>query len=90
LVDVAVTGEGGVKVAEVIEALFPQTGQQRRGTVLPTDAMPENIPYYAVRAELGLAHESGYVTPLDLAKVFELSPPPAPRAAPEVLASVAQ
>jgi hypothetical protein len=30
------------------------------------------IPYHAVRAAMGLAHEGGYVTPLDLAKVLEL------------------
>ena len=78
LVDVAIMGDGGVKIAEVIEALFPGTGNSRRGGASTFDGSPENIPYHAVRAELGLAHEGEYVTPLDLAKVFELRPPKAP------------
>ncbi|MDB4943068.1 MAG: Fe-S oxidoreductase [Labilithrix sp.] len=79
LVDVAIMGDGGVKIAEVIEALFPVTGQARRGSAAAFEMTAENVPYHAVRAELGLAHDGGYVTPLDLAKVFELRPPPAPK-----------
>ena len=54
LVDVAVTGEGGVKIAEVMEALF---GKNEDGDVA--------IPYHAVRAELGLWHEGRIVSPGD-------------------------
>jgi radical SAM-linked protein len=77
LADVAILGDGGVKIAEVMEALFPETGNARRGG--SGVVTPEAVPYHAVRAELGLAHEGGYVTPLDLAKVRELRPPPPPR-----------
>ncbi len=80
LVDVSIMGDGGVKIAEVIEALFPHTGGSRRGVMTAFENSPENIPYHAVRAELGLSHDGGYVTPLDLAKVFELRPPPPPEA----------
>jgi radical SAM-linked protein len=48
LVDVATTGEGSVKVAEVIEALFG------------------DIPFSAVRAELGKLEGDRIVSPLDL------------------------
>jgi hypothetical protein len=76
LADVSITGEGGVKIAEIIEALFPETNSGKRGvTADGVDA----IPYHAVRAEMGLAHEGGYVTPLDLAKVLELRPPKPPK-----------
>jgi hypothetical protein len=65
-----------VKIAEIIEALFPETNSGKRGvTADGVDA----IPYHAVRAEMGLAHEGGYVTPLDLAKVLELRPPKPPK-----------
>lgn len=77
LADVAIMGDGGVKIAEVIEALFPETGNAKRGG--SGELTPEAVPYHAVRAELGLAHDGGYVTPLDLAKVMELRPPPPPR-----------
>ena len=60
LVDVAVTGEGGVKIAEVMEALF---GKNEDGDVA--------IPYHAVRAELGLWHEGRIVSPGDLAMLRE-------------------
>lgn len=86
LADVAIMGDGGVKIAEVVEALFPETGNTKRGG--SGVITPESIPYHAVRAELGLAHEGAYVTPLDLAKVMELRPPPPPKA--RVEAPVAQ
>jgi len=44
------------------------------------------IPYHAVRAEMGLSHEGGYVTPLDLKKVMELRPPPPPKPKPSASA----
>lgn len=68
LVDVSITGEGGVKIAEVMEALF---GKNADGDVA--------VPYHPVRAELGLWHEGALVSPLDLAKLRELMPPPAPK-----------
>jgi radical SAM-linked protein len=55
LVEVAITGEGGVKIAEVMEALF---GKNADGDV--------TVPYHAVRAELGLWHEDRLVSPADL------------------------
>lgn len=48
LVDVDMTGEGGVKIAEVMEALF---GKNEDGDVA--------MPYHAVRAELGLWQGEG-------------------------------
>jgi len=80
LADVEIMGDGGVKIAEVIEALFPATGAARRGSAAAFEPSAENIPYHAVRAELGRAHDGEFVTPLDLAKVFELMPPKPPRA----------
>jgi len=68
LVDVSITGEGGVKISEVMEALF---GKNEDGDVA--------IPYHAVRAELGLWHEGRIVSPGDLAMLRELAPPPAPK-----------
>jgi radical SAM-linked protein len=68
LVDVAITGEGGVKIAEVMEALF---GKNEDGEVA--------IPYHAVRAELGLWHEGRIVSPDDLELLRELAPPPPPK-----------
>ncbi len=56
LVDVALTGEGGVKISEVMEALFGKTD----------DGEPA-VPYHAVRAELGLLRDGVVVSPLDLA-----------------------
>jgi hypothetical protein len=56
LVDVALTGEGGVKISEVMEALFGKTD----------DGEPA-VPYHAVRAELGLLRDGAVVSPLDLA-----------------------
>jgi radical SAM family uncharacterized protein/radical SAM-linked protein len=85
LADVAIMGDGGVKIAEVIEALFPETGNAKRGG--SGAITPEAVPYHAVRAELGLAHDGGYVTPLDLAKVMELRPPPPPKPKGEPAAS---
>ncbi len=78
LVDVAITGDGGVKIAEIIESLFPQTVTVRRGSASTFEGSAENVPYYAVRAELGLSHEGGHVTPLDLARIAELRPPKPP------------
>jgi radical SAM family uncharacterized protein/radical SAM-linked protein len=65
LVDVALTGEGGVKIAEVMEALF---GKNADGDV--------SVPYHAVRAELGLWHEGHLVSPLALDRLQALAPPP--------------
>ncbi|HVH43342.1 MAG TPA: TIGR03936 family radical SAM-associated protein, partial [Labilithrix sp.] len=76
LVDVAITGEGGVKIAEVMEALF---GKSEDGDVA--------IPYHAVRAELGLWHEGKIISPSDLAMLRELAPPaPPPKRAEEAAA----
>jgi radical SAM-linked protein len=69
-VDVDVTGEGGVKVSEVMEALF---------------GLENAPPWHAVRAELGLrdgARRAGegwerIVSPLDLARVRALRAPAA-------------
>ncbi len=55
LVDVALTGEGGVKISEVMEALFGKTADNEPA-----------IPYHAVRAELGLFTGGAIVSPLDL------------------------
>ncbi|MBX3213852.1 MAG: TIGR03960 family B12-binding radical SAM protein [Labilithrix sp.] len=70
LVDVSITGEGGVKIAEVMEALF---GKNADGDVA--------VPYHPVRAELGLWHDGALVSPLDLTKLRELAPPPPPKSA---------
>lgn len=67
LVDVSITGEGGVKIAEVMEALF---GKNDQGEVA--------VPYHAVRAELGFWHEGRIVSPLELATLQPLTRP-APR-----------
>jgi len=76
LCDVAITGDGGVKISEVMEALFPKV-----------DGV-EVLPYHAVRAELGIVDGETYVTPLDLPRVRELRPPPPPKvkSAPVVVA----
>ena len=79
LVDVAIMGDGGVKIAEVIEALFPETNANQARTSSSSAISLDAIPYHAVRAELGLAHEGGFITPLDVAKVLELRPPPPPK-----------
>jgi len=67
--DVAITGEGGVKISEVMEALFPKT---------PDGVDP--LPYHAVRAELGIVDGETYASPLDLERVRALRPPPPPKA----------
>ena len=67
LVDVSITGEGGVKIAEVMEALF---GKNEDGDVA--------IPYHAVRAELGLWHEERLVSPADLETLRTLAEPKPP------------
>ena len=65
MVDVAITGEGGVKISEVLEALFGG----------------EPPPYHAVRAELGLWDGDAIVSPLALDRVRALrAPAPAPAA----------
>jgi radical SAM-linked protein len=64
LVDVTITGEGGVKVAEVMEALF---GKNADGDVA--------IPYHAVRAELGLWNAGSIVSPIELETLRSLAPP---------------
>lgn len=62
LVDVTITGEGGVKIAEVVEALF---GRGADGEIA--------IPYHAVRAELGLWHGEKIVSPADLGTLRTLA-----------------
>jgi radical SAM family uncharacterized protein/radical SAM-linked protein len=64
LVDVLITGEGGVKIAEVMEALF---GKAADGEIA--------LPYHAVRAELGLWQGEHLVSPADLAMLRALAPP---------------
>jgi radical SAM family uncharacterized protein/radical SAM-linked protein len=56
LVDVAITGEGGVKISEVMEALF---GKNDDGS--------HTVPYHAVRAEMGLWRDDAIVPPTELA-----------------------
>jgi radical SAM-linked protein len=68
LVDVEITGEGGVKIAEVMEALL---GKNADGDV--------SVPYHAVRAELGRWHEGEIVSPIacegaSTAALAEVSP----------------
>src|SRR5262249_53889593 len=67
LVDVSITGEGGVKISEVMEALF---GKTEDGDVA--------VPYHAVRAELGLWQDGTreLISPIDLATLRALSPSP--------------
>lgn len=67
LVDVSLTGEGGVKISEVMEALFGKTADDEPA-----------IPYHAVRAELGLLRDGAIVSPLDLAAPRPVAPPPEP------------
>jgi len=52
LVDVSITGEGGVKIAEVMEALFGKTEDDAVG-----------VPYHAVRAQMGLWRGDAIVPP---------------------------
>jgi radical SAM family uncharacterized protein/radical SAM-linked protein len=63
LVDVAITGDGGVKVSEVVEALVGK----------------DALPFHAVRAALGLWDGDALVSPLETARILELRPPPAPK-----------
>jgi radical SAM family uncharacterized protein/radical SAM-linked protein len=65
LVDVTITGEGGVKISEVMEALF---GKNEDGDVA--------VPYHAVRAELGLWHDGRIVSPIELETLHVLARPP--------------
>src|SRR5690606_22059102 len=60
---VSITGEGGVKIAEVMEALFGKT-----------EGGAPTVPYHAVRAELGLWHEGRLVSPADLETLRALAP----------------
>lgn len=53
--DVAITGDGGVKISEIMEALFPKR-----------DDGTEQLPYHAVRAELGVVSGSDIVSPIVL------------------------
>ncbi len=57
LVDVSTSGEGSVKIAEVMEALF--------GT---------DVPFSAVRAELGKLEGDRIVSPLDLSALRTPAP----------------
>ncbi|MCL2725828.1 MAG: TIGR03960 family B12-binding radical SAM protein [Polyangiaceae bacterium] len=61
LADVDITLEGGVKIAEIIEALV---GKGER----------EVIAFHAVRAELGLRDGERIVSPVDLATVQRMRP----------------
>jgi radical SAM-linked protein len=70
LVDVSITGEGGVKIAEIMEALF---GKNDEGDVA--------VPYHAVRAELGLWQGDQIISPLELEPLRALTPPPSPQPA---------
>jgi radical SAM family uncharacterized protein/radical SAM-linked protein len=70
LADVSITGDGGVKIAEIMEALF---GKNDDGDVA--------IPYHAVRAELGLWDGDRIVSPANLEAQRALLPPPRPAAA---------
>jgi radical SAM-linked protein len=69
LVDVSITGEGGVKIAEVMEALF---GKNDAGDVA--------VPYHAVRAEFGLWHEGRLISPSDVGLLRSLGADPPPPA----------
>ncbi|MBX3228965.1 MAG: TIGR03960 family B12-binding radical SAM protein [Labilithrix sp.] len=73
LVDVTMSGEGGVKIAEVMEALF---GKNEDGDVA--------IPYHAVRAELGLRDGDAIVSPVAIETIRRLAPAP-----PKVIAPAA-
>jgi radical SAM-linked protein len=64
LVDVRITGEGGVKIAEVLEALFGKG---------PDDEI--SLPYHAVRAELGLWQGEELLSPGDVAALRALAAP---------------
>ncbi len=77
LVDVDITLDGGVKIAEVMEALFGKT-----------DDGAERLPYHAVRAELGLRDGDVLVSPVDLASVARLRPLPAKKGPTAVEASL--
>jgi radical SAM family uncharacterized protein/radical SAM-linked protein len=57
-VDVAITGEGGVKIAEVMEALFG------KGEGAP--------PYHAIRAAMGLWQGEAIVLPTETARLREI------------------
>ncbi len=75
LVDVSITGDGAVKVSEVMEALFPK----------PADG-EDALPFHAVRAELGLWHEGALVSPLELDTMRVLRAPPPKLPKPELVA----
>lgn len=62
LVDVAITGEGGVKISEVMEALF---GKNEDGDVA--------VPYHAVRAEFGLWQGDAIVSPIELDRLVAVA-----------------
>ena len=70
LAEVTITNEGGVKIAEIMEALF---GKNEDGDV--------NVPYHAVRAELGMWQGDRIVSPGELATIRTLTAP-VPVAAP--------
>jgi radical SAM-linked protein len=67
LVDTQISGEGSVKIAEVLEALFGE------------------LPFHAVRAELGTRDGERIVPPLDLAALRSFSAAAPIVAAPETL-----
>ncbi len=61
LADVTISGDGGVKISEIMEALF---GKKDDGEI--------SLPYHAVRAELGIWHGDSIVSPVELATLREL------------------
>jgi radical SAM family uncharacterized protein/radical SAM-linked protein len=75
LVDVSITGEGGVKIAEVMEALFGATSDSGTSGSVKGGIRDIAVPYHAVRAELGLWHEGRIVSPADLEMLRALTPP---------------
>jgi radical SAM family uncharacterized protein/radical SAM-linked protein len=62
LADVDISGDGGVKISEIMEALF---GKNDDGEIA--------VPYHAVRAELGTWHNGAIVSPVELATLRELA-----------------
>ncbi|MBS2012323.1 MAG: TIGR03960 family B12-binding radical SAM protein [Deltaproteobacteria bacterium] len=73
--DVAITGDGGVKISEVMEALFPKR-----------EDGAEVLPYHAVRAELGVISGDDIVSPIELEVVRAKRAASAPKeAAPEAV-----
>jgi radical SAM family uncharacterized protein/radical SAM-linked protein len=58
LADVAMTGEGGVKISEIMEVLF---GKNADGDIA--------VPFHAVRAEIGLWQGDALLSPIEVSKL---------------------